>query len=170
MPVARNASRLRKTTLPLLLLVLAVLLPAAPCLAASERAFVTVKKTSIRKDRQFSAPTVAEARFRDELLVLARDKAWLRVGFNGVEGWVHLSATAARAVSVSAMEATGGVSQDDVAFASKGFDATVEKEYRKGKSQANFAGVDRMEQLTVPERELADFRTSGNLRPRGGPR
>ena len=53
------------------------------------------------------------------------------------------------------------------AFASKGFDATVEKEYRKAKPQANFAGVDRMEQLAASDQALADFRRAGNLRARG---
>jgi hypothetical protein len=140
---------------------------AATAVPAAETVYVTVKKVSLRKDRQFYAPTVAEAVFRDRLVVLARQKDWVRVKFSGVEGWVHVSATAATAVSVSAKAATGGVSQDDVAFASKGFDAKVEREYSKSKPQANFAGVDRMEQNTVSAKTLAEFRQSGNLRPRG---
>lgn len=151
----------------LLVACLAMLLSATAVLAAGETIFVTVKKTSIRRDRQFYAPTVAEAVFRDKLIVLAREKDWVRVRFSGLEGWVHGSATAVRAVSVTAKDATGGVSQDDVAFASKGFDSSVEHEYRKGQSKVNFADVDRMEQLTVPEKTLTDFRQAGNLRPRG---
>ena len=146
---------------------LAVLLVTATALAAGETVFVTVKKVSIRKDRQFYAPAVAEAVFRDRLVVLAREKDWARVRLNGVEGWVHTSATAATAVSVTAKDATGGISQDDVAFASKGFDAAVESEYRKGAPQADFAAVDSMEQLGVSEKTLADFRQAGNLRTRG---
>lgn len=146
---------------------LAIFLTAAAAPAAGETVFVTVKKTSIRKDRQFYAPSVAAAVFRDQLVVLAREKDWVRVRFNGVEGWVHASATAAKAVTVTAKDATSGVSQDDVAFASKGFDATIEREYSKSKPQANFAGVDRMEQLTVSEKTLAEFRQAGNLRARG---
>ena len=158
---------MRTITRSLLMASLAVLLAAGVALAARETVFVTVKRVSIRKDRQFYAPAVAAAAFRDRLVVLAREKDWTRVSFNGVEGWVHNSATATTAVSVTAKEATSGVSQDDVAFASKGFDATIEKEYAKGKPQANFAGVDRMEQLTVPEKTLAEFRKAGNLRARG---
>jgi uncharacterized protein YraI len=159
----------RRKTLPLFIACLALLLPAA-AFAAQETIFVTVKKISIRKDRQFYAPTVAEAVFRDRLGVLAREPGWVRVSFKGFEGWVHVSATAAQAVSVTSKDATGGVSQDDVAFASKGFDSSVEREYSKGKPQANFAGVDRMEQLTASEATLADFRKSGNLRERGDKR
>lgn len=160
--------RLRAAAKPLLVACLAILFEIATALAAGETIFVTVKKTSIRKDRQFYAPTVAAAVFRDRLVVLAREKDWVRVRFDGVEGWVHVSAIAAKAVSVTSKAATGGVSQDDVAFASKGFDASVEREYGKSKSQANFAGVDRMEKLTVSENALADFRQAGNLRPRAG--
>ena len=154
-------------TRALLVVCLVLSLSATAVLSAAETIFVTVKKISIRKDRQFYAPTVAEAAFRDQLVVLVREKDWVRVKFKGFEGWVHVSATAARAVSVTATDATGGVSQDDVAFASKGFDSSVEREYSKSKPQANFAGVDRMEQLTASEATLADFRKSGNLRARG---
>ena len=167
MSIGNGLKRLRKTLRPLFIGCLVFFLSAAAVPAAGETISVTVKKISIRKDRQFYAPTVAEAVFRDQLVVLDREKDWVRVRFKGFEGWVHVSATAAKAVSGTAKDATGGVSQDDVAFASKGFDATVEREYSKGKPQANFAGVDRMEQLTASEATLADFRKSGNLRARG---
>ena len=167
MSVVNGLTRLRTPLRPLFIVCLAILLSAAAVRAAGETVFVTVKKTSVRADRQFYAPTVAEAVFRDQLVVLAREKSWVRVRFKGVEGWVHLSATAATAVAVTAKDATGGVSQDDVAFASKGFDSSVEREYSKSKPQANFAGVDRMEQLTVSEKALMEFRQVGNLRPRG---
>jgi hypothetical protein len=166
-PDVNCPTRSRRTAKPLLIACLVLLLAVPAARAAQETILVTVKRTSIRKDRQFHAPTVATAVFRDRLVVLARDKGWVRVRFDAVEGWVHVSATAVKAVSVTAKEATGGVSQDDVALASKGFDATVEGEYRKGKPRANFADVDRMEQLAVSEKALADFRQAGNLRARG---
>ncbi len=158
---------MRNVTKPLLIAFLVMLLGSTAARAAQEKIFVTVKATSIRRDRQFYAPTVASAVFRDPLLVLAREKDWIRVRAKGVEGWIHASATAATAVSVSAKEAAVGVSEGDVAFASKGFDAAVEREYAKGKSQANFAGVDRMEKLATSESALAEFKRAGNLRARG---
>ncbi len=150
------------------LIVCCALFLAAAALAATETVSVIVRKTSIRRDRQFYAPTLAEAAFRDQLVVLARDKDWLRVRARGVEGWVHASAVAVKAVSVSAKEATGGVSEDDVALAGKGFNSAVESEYRKNKPQANFAAVDRMEQFTATEQSLADFRREGKLVAKGG--
>ena len=79
MPVVKGLTRLRKTTRPLLVACLAIVLSAAAVPAAGETVFVAVKKVSIRKDRQFYAPTVAEAVFRDRLVVLAREKDWVRV-------------------------------------------------------------------------------------------
>lgn len=156
-----------RAALPRLLFAcLAALFAASSAFAASETIFVTVKRTSLRKDRQFYAPTVAVAVFRDQLLVLARERDWARVRFKDVEGWIHSSSTAAKAVSVGPKDAAAGISQDDMALASKGFDASVEREYRKGREKANFAAVDRMEQYTVSEKALADFRKAGNLRVR----
>lgn len=158
---------------PARMLFVACLMAVLACggaLAAGETLFVTVKKTSIRSARQFYAPSLGEAVFRDKLVVLGREKDWVRVRGNGVEGWVHRSATAAGAVSVSEKQATAGVSQEDVAFASKGFDATVEREYAKGKTPADFAAVDRMEQLGVSEKALAEFRKEGNLKAGGDQR
>lgn len=152
---------------PLFIACLATFLAATAALAAPETVFVTVKRTSIRKDKQFYAPTVTAAVFRNQLDVLAREKDWVRVRFNGIEGWIHSSAIAVKAASVTAKDATIGISQDDVAFASKGFDTAVEREYRKGQLQANFAAVDLMEQFTVSEKYLADFRRAGKLQARG---
>jgi hypothetical protein len=167
-----GATLVRRAVLPLVLGCLICVLAASANAAGAvkESVFIVVKKTAIRKDRQFFAPSVGEALFREKFVVLGRQKDWVRVSGKGVEGWLHVSATAATAVSVSAKEATGAVSQDDVALASKGFDADIEKEYRKGKTGANFSAVDGMEQLTASEQTLAEFRQAGRLRAHGGQR
>jgi hypothetical protein len=169
-----GSTQLRRAVLPLVLGCLICLAAAAASAAgagtAKESVFIVVKKTAIRKDRQFSSPSLGEALFREKFVVLGRQKDWVRVSGKGVEGWLHVSATAATAVSVSAKEATGALSQDDVAFASKGFDADIEKEYRKGATAANFGAVDGMERLTASEQTLAEFRQAGHLRARGGQR
>lgn len=162
-----NGAARGRTAALLLAASLGVALAPTRAVGAPESSYVTVKKVSIRSAPQFAAPTVASAAFRDKLTVLARERDWLRVQYNGVAGWVHGSATAARAVSVSAKEAAAGVSADDVAFATKGFDATIEGEYRKGKTRTDFAEVDRMETLTVPEKALAEFREAGRLKAHG---
>lgn len=159
--------RPRAAAAPLFGACLALALAAAPASGATEAAFVTVRSATIRAAPQFYAPAVASAGFRERLSVLARERGWVRVRFRTLEGWVHRSATAARAATVTAKEASAGVSPDDVALASKGFDATIESEYRKGQTRADYAEVDRVEALTVSEKSLAEFRQAGRLRQRG---
>ena len=147
---------------------LAVLLSAGAALAAAETVTVTVRKTSIRRDRQFYAPTVAEAALGDSFTVLAREKGWVRVGTGAGEGWLHESAVTAKKIAVSSQPAGGGkVDTQDVALAGKGFNPQVESEYRKTNPRADYAAVDRMEQLSASERAVASFLSDGNLQPRG---
>ena len=149
----------------LLALLLAGFLPADGLLAAETIAIV-VQKTSLRREPRFTAPAVGEARFRDKLVVVSRAAGWVQVQARGLTGWVHGSAVAAKAVSVSAQAASAGVSDDDVSLAGKGFDKSVEEEYRKGGVRADFAAVDGMERQTVSEQKLATFRQAGRLQPR----
>jgi hypothetical protein len=129
-------------------LALAALLCAGAAFAAVESVTVIVRKTSIRRDRQFYAPTVAEAALGDSFTVLAREKGWVRVNSGAGEGWLHESAVTERKVAVSSQGPAGGkVDAQDVALAGKGFNPQVESEYRRKNPQADFAAVDRMEQL-----------------------
>jgi hypothetical protein len=149
-------------------LVAALLAGAA---VAAETVTVVVKKTSVRRDRQFYAPTVAEAALGDSFAVLAREKGWVRVGTRAGEGWLHESAVTEKKVAASSQGPAGGtVDAQDVALAGKGFNPQVESEYRKKYPQADFAGVDRMEQLGASEKDLAAFVSDGNLRQRGAGR
>jgi hypothetical protein len=146
----------------------AALLAAGAAVAATETVTVVVRRTSIRRDRQFYAATVAEADFGDAFAVLAREKGWVRVGTNSGEGWLHESAVTARKVAASSQGPAGGkVAAEDVALAGKGFTPQVESEYRRKNPQADFAAVDRMEQLGASESAVASFLGEGNLQPRG---
>jgi hypothetical protein len=149
---------------------IAGLLVAAVAVAAGDVVSVIVKKTSIRRERQFYAAPVGEASYRDQLTVLAREKDWVKVGARGVEGWVHATAVTSKAVKAGSTAAGAGVSADDVALAGKGFNSAVEGEYRKKNPGANFAAVDRVEKLAVSEAAVGDFVRAGGLEPRGAGR
>jgi hypothetical protein len=148
--------------------ILAALLFAGAAAIAAETVTVIVKKTSVRRDRQFYAPTVAEATLGEAFAVLAREKGWVKVGTGAGEGWLHESAVTAKKVAASAQAPAGGkVDAQDVALAGKGFNPQVESEYRKKNPQADFAAVDRMERLGASEKAVAAFLGEGNLQPRG---
>ncbi|HWR98903.1 MAG TPA: hypothetical protein VN317_10820 [Candidatus Methanoperedens sp.] len=146
---------------------LAALVLAGAAVAA-ETVTVIVRKTSIRRERQFYAATVAEAALGDAFTVLVREKGWVKVGTSAGEGWLHDSAVTAKKVAVSSTGPAGGkVDAGDVALAGKGFNPQVESEYRRKNPQADFAAVDRMEKLGAGEKAVAAFLSDGNLKPRG---
>ncbi len=152
----------------LLSAVLVTLLAVGGAIAATETVTVIVKKTSIRRDRQFYAATLVEAALGDSFGVLAREKGWVKVGTRSGEGWLHESAVTAKKVVASSQGPAGGAVDDrDVAHAGKGFNPQVESEYRKKNPQANFAAVDRMEKLGASDQAVAALAGAGHLPPRG---
>lgn len=147
---------------------LAGLLLAGVAAAATETVTVVVKKTSIRRDRQFYAPALGEAQLGDAFSVLAREKGWVKVGAKAGEGWMHESAVTSKKVAVAAQGPVGGKTDErDIAAAGKGFNPQVESEYRKKNPEADYAAVDRMEQLAVTDAAVTAFVRDGNLQPRG---
>jgi hypothetical protein len=136
--------------------------------AATETVTVIVKKASIRRDRQFYAPTLAEGRLGESFPVQAREQGWVKVGMKTSAGWLHESAVSAKKVAASsAGPAGGGVDDRDVASASKGFNPQVEDQYRKRNPTANYAAVDRMETLGTSDAAVESFVRDGGIQPRG---
>jgi hypothetical protein len=146
----------------------AVLLLAGVAAAATETVTVVVKKTSIRRDRQFYAPTIAEAKLGDAFAVEAREKGWVKVGTAAGTGWLHESAVTSKKVVASSQGPAGGKTDErDVAAAGKGFNPQVESEYRSKNPEANYDAVDRMEKLGASEKAVEAFVREGDLQPRG---
>jgi len=148
--------------------VLAAVLVAGVAFAAMETVTVMVKKTSIRRDRQFYAPTIAEAQLGESFTVQERGKGWVKVGTKSGDGWLHETAVTSKKVAVSSTGPAGGkVDERDVANASKGFNPQVESAYRKKNPTANFAAVDRMEKLEANDSAVQSFVAAGSLKQRG---
>lgn len=152
----------------LLSAVLAAILVAGVAVAATETVTVIVRKASIRRDRQFYAPTIAEAQLGDSFKVQERGGGWVKVGTKAGDGWLHETSVTAKKVAVSSAGPAGGKVDDrDVANASKGFNPQVEDQYRKKNPTANFAAVDRMEKLEASDSAVESFVRDGNIKPRG---
>lgn len=91
---------------------------------------------------------------------------------HGKKGYVHASAVGEGAGSKEGSsffdDDNKSPSGDDVALAGKGFNPQVEKEYQTKNPTLNFAAVDTMEKITVPDAQLAAFAKAGQLSPKGG--
>jgi len=126
------------------------------------------KTTSVRADRKFFAPTIATARYGDQLTVVEEKGGWYKVAIGKKRGWVHNSATAKGKVAVTAKQfRKGAVSGQDVALAGKGFNEKVESKYKKENPEMNYAAVDRMEKVNVSDRQINKFVADGKLASRG---
>jgi hypothetical protein len=146
----------------------AAILVAGVAFAATESVTVIVKKASIRRDRQFYAPTLTEAHLGESFGVQAREKGWVKVGTKSGSGWLHESAVTAKKLAASSRAPAGGAADDrDIAAASKGFNPQVESRYRQKNPSAKYAAVDRMEKLEASDSAVASFVRDGNLQPRG---
>ena len=152
----------------LLTAVLAAMLATGVAFAATQTVTVIVKKASIRRDRQFYAPTIAEALLGESFKVQERGSGWVKVGTKSGDGWLHETAVTVKKVAASSAAPAGGtVDERDVANASKGFTPQVESAYRQKNPTANFAAVDRMEKLEVSDSAVQAFVAAGNIEPRG---
>lgn len=166
-------------------LLISTVFAGAVIAAAATSVAVKVKQTSVRSDHQFFAPTLATARFTEQLSVLGQEQGWYHVRYGSVTGWVHSSAVSesvpsggsasgALAGLGSALNAlagrptqttstTKGYTEDEVALAGKGFNRNVEEQYRSRYPRADFAAVDKMEHLQADSEEIARFAKAGQL-------
>lgn len=148
--------------------VLVAVLVAGVAVAATETVTVIVKKTSVRRDRQFYAPTLVEGRLGDSFGVQAREAGWVKVGTKAGAGWLHESAVTTKKLAVSSATPAGGKVDDrDVANASKGFNPQVESQYRRKNPAANYAAVDRLENIEASDAAVESFVRDGNIKARG---
>lgn len=158
------------------LLALAILaLSGFSALAADQKVMtVAVQKTQVRATSGYLGSILGLLAYGDKVTVLAQPagapKDWLYVQAPGgkLKGWVNTSALTAKKVEL----ASGGqvqqtASSGDVALAGKGFNASVEAEYKSEKG-LDFTWVDRMAASVVSPEDLGDFVRQGGLVLEGG--
>ncbi len=144
------------------------------CLISSVAAAATVKvitqEAVIRKDKRFFAPAVFRAPYGAALQELSKQGDWLRVGYQGREGWIHKSAVQEQKFQFSSL--AGGqaeeASRDEVALAGKGFTPEVEKAFREKNPRMRYDLVNQVQAYKVDEQRLQAFIQAGHLREPGG--
>lgn len=154
------------------LLAAAVLLLAAGAAFGAEMS-VTVKQTQVRDKPSYLGKILSALSYGDRVTVLDQsNKAWVKVtGPDGkLQGWVSASALTTKKIELAAGSESvqQGASSGEVALAGKGFNETVEKQY-KADGKLDYTWVDRMGQITVSPDQLAAFISQGGLAsPEGG--
>lgn len=96
--------------------------------------------------------------------------AWMRIRSASGEGWIHGSMLNGKssALRAGAGNLSATASNDEITLAGKGFNSRVESEYRKQNQKLDYATIDRMETMVVPQEKMSRFIQEGGLIPEGG--
>ncbi|GAK51576.1 SH3 type 3 domain protein [Candidatus Moduliflexus flocculans] len=160
------------------IVVILALLAVCVSVASAEDAqtkMVQVKEAPVRQSPNFLGRILKTLSYGETVNVLEQQENWLRVAFGNpaVEGWMHNSSLSKKVVTLKttsgeiSVAPSGNVSADDVVLAGKGF-RNMEDEFKAGHAAANFAAVDRMEQVVISQGQMQKFLKDGALQPEGG--
>ena len=136
-----------------------------------EQFSVQVRDGQVRAKPSFLGAVIATVHYGDRLAVVQTKESWVEVTLAGSkQGWIHLSALTEKEIVLNpnAQQVSQAASSDELALAGKGFNKQVEEQFRKQNSQANFAGVDKMETFRISQEEVVQFLKAGDLKPQGG--
>ena len=131
---------------------------------------VITQEAMIRKDKRFFAPAVVRVPYGEMLQELGREGDWLRVSYQGKQGWLHISAIQEQKFSLSSLagERAQETTREEVALAGKGFTPEVESAFRNKNPKMRYDLVDQVQSYKVAEQRLQAFIRSGNLKEPGG--
>jgi hypothetical protein len=142
---------------------------ALASVAVAARVKIVTQEATIRKDKRFFAPAVAAVPYGTVIEELDRQGDWLRVSYQGKQGWLHASAVSQQKLDLSgfAGQRADETSREEVALAGKGFTPQVEAAMREKNPSMRYDLVDRIQGYAVPEGELLAFLQAGNLKQGG---
>ena len=155
------------------LTILAVGLTALIAFAAAQALrSVQVKEGHVRSGPSFLSTIIAKLPYGDQVQLLYEQGGWAKVSVAGKvpEGWMHCSALSEKQIVLKSgvRDVTQTASGDEVALAGKGFNADVEKEFKAKRKDVNYAYIDQMEKVVVPQPWIQEFVKVGALVPEGG--
>lgn len=137
----------------------------------AQKMSVQIKDGKLRADPSFLGKILGSVAYGDTVTVIRQQEPWLFVSAkNGLSGWIHNSALSEKEIALQSGSSNVGktASQKEVALAGKGFNADVEKEFKKQNPNLNFDWVNRMEKFVVSDQEIIRFIKDGGLKPEGG--
>ena len=91
--------------------------------------------------------------------------SWYLVKSGSNSGWMHKSSLTEKTIVLKAGDenVSSGVSDDELVLAGKGFNSDVEKSYKQGNTNLNYALVDKMEQFEISLEAFEAFVKEGGL-------
>jgi hypothetical protein len=147
----------------LLILGLLLLLSLA---AAAEVRYVQVEKARLLKRPSAFSALVATLPYRTKVETLGQQGAFFNVQTKAGKGYMAAASLIVTPPRFTSQSSAGHVSSDEVATATKGFNAQVESDYRQKNPSLPFATLDRLEAQTRcadPTSIYQAFRKQGKL-------
>ncbi len=155
-----------------------IALALALCSALAAPAFgkgamsVQVKQGQVRSTPSFLGKIVANLSYGDRVETVEESNGWIKVVLPGKKGtgWMHGSALSAKRIALRAgtRAEQAAASSGELALAGKGFNADIEAEFKKKNRNLDFATIDRMQGIKVPQEKVVSFIKEGGLQPAGG--
>jgi hypothetical protein len=137
---------------------------AAP--ASGSTITVQTLTAKLMKSPSYLGATAAKLVRGDQLTFEGAKGDWYHAKAKaGADGWIHKSGVVEKAVALSSKPGggAGGVTQDEVALAGRGFSKEVEAEYKNQHPDMDFSHVDKIEKLEVDSDALAKFAAEGKV-------
>jgi SH3-like domain-containing protein len=124
--------------------------------------YVTAKTIEVKTSTAFFAESLGSLAYGAPVSILQEYGKWVQVKSSEppeISGWIATaSLTSKRIISGSSTSA----SANEIALAGKGFNQEVENAYRQS-GTLNYAAIDNMEEINIPNRQLFSFLQEGRL-------
>ena len=122
---------------------------------------VTVKEAEIRTRASNLSASAGKARYGDRFEAEGPAGAWFKIP----GGYLHQSAVTTKKLKLGgdSRVAGGSVTAEELTAAGKGFNADVEREYKRSHDSADFGAVDALEQRSASDEDVRAFARAGGL-------
>lgn len=141
---------------------------AAPALARETAMSVQIRSAQLRATPSFLGAVVGTADYGVRVTVLEEKAGWSKVAApGGVTGWLNNSALTTKKITMQAgaSDVSTAASGQELAMAGKGFNSSVEADFKKQNKDVDFTWIDRMEKIKVSAAQMSEFLRSGHVQP-----
>jgi uncharacterized protein YgiM (DUF1202 family) len=128
----------------------------------SRTMYVAVKNAAVKSGTGFFARELTKLPQGAVLTVLQQKDKWMQVRTSTqpvITGWIASGSLTSKRITTSG----SSVSSSEIALAGKGFSPSIELEY-KDSAGLDYSQIDAMEAQTVPNEQILDFLTKGQLK------
>ena len=149
-------------------MVIALSFPLAA--SAVEQMSIQVQNAQLRADASYLGRPVTQVAYGTRVTILETRGDWRQVQEpGGKSGWVHLSALSKKAIAMKAgaQDVNAAASGEELALAGKGFNSSVEADFKDKNKDVDFTWIDRMEKMKSSVEEITKFLNEGQVKPQG---